>query len=137
MSRDWVKDITDMHAKFGVHEWLVKNSDNKKLMNQYLRFRIDMLQEEMTETDDAVFDQDPEEIVDGIIDLCVFAIGTLDVMGVDGHAAWDEILRANMSKNPGVKEGRPNPLGLPDLIKPEGWKGPSHEGNHGMLSDIF
>jgi hypothetical protein len=35
-----------------------------------------------------------------------------------------------------VRESRPNPLGLPDLIKPEGWEAPSHEGNHGKFNDI-
>jgi hypothetical protein len=29
--------------------------------------------------------------------------------------------------------GRPNPLGLPDLIKPEYWQSPSHKGNTGEL----
>jgi len=42
-----------------------------------------------------------------------------------------------MSKEPGVKESRPNPLGLPDLIKPEGWEGPNHEDNHAYLTDII
>ena len=41
-----------------------------------------------------------------------------------------------MAKQVGVKPGRPNPLGLPDLMKPEDWKAPSHEGNHGKLHDI-
>jgi len=36
-----------------------------------------------------------------------------------------------MSKKPGVKPGRPNPFGLPDLLKPSGWTPPTHEGNHG------
>ena len=40
------------------------------------------------------------------------------------------------SKEVGRKETRPNPLGLPDLVKPEGWEAPSHEGNHGKLNDI-
>ena len=47
-----------------------------------------------------------------------------------------DIIKANLSKEVGVKESRPNPLGLPDLIKPEGWEAPSHEGNHGKLNDI-
>ena len=72
-----------------------------------------------------------EEIVDGLIDLCVFAIGTLDVFGVDADEAWNQVLSANMAKEPGVKPGRPNPFGLPDLLKPNGWIGPDHEGNHG------
>ena len=85
----------------------------------------------------AGYNEDPEEIVDGLIDICVFAIGTLDVFGVDANEAWNRIYEANMAKSPGVKEGRPNPFGLPDLIKPEGWESPNHEGNHGSLSDLF
>jgi len=136
MSKDWVKDMNEMHQKFGVHAWVSKEekSDWNKLA-KFMQFRIAMMQEELDETKQAVNDKNQEEIVDGIIDLCVFAIGTLDVFGIDAHKAWDEVYRANMSKEVGVKESRPNPLGLPDLIKPEGWEGPSHEGNHGNLAD--
>ena len=42
-----------------------------------------------------------------------------------------------MAKEPGVKPGRPNPFGLPDLIKPEGWQGPNHEDNHGNLANAL
>ena len=38
-----------------------------------------------------------------------------------------------MMKEVGVKPSRPNPLGLPDLIKPEDWEAPNHEGNYGDL----
>ena len=100
-------------------------------------FRISMMQEELDETKAAVKNKDPEEIVDGIIDLCVFAIGTLEVFGVDANKAWDKVYHANMSKEVGSKKGRPNPLGLPDLVKPEGWKGPTHKGNHGNITDSF
>ena len=79
---------------------------------------------------------DAEEIVDGLIDLCVVAIGTLDAFGVNANKAWDEVLKANMNKRVGVKETRPNPLGLPDLMKPADWKAPSHEGNYGKLHNI-
>ena len=41
-----------------------------------------------------------------------------------------------MKKEVGRKETIPNPLGLPDLVKQEGWEAPSHEGNHGKLNDI-
>jgi len=80
--------------------------------------------------------KDADEIVDGLIDLCVVAIGTLDAFGVDAHTAWDRVHKANMSKEVGVKESRPNPLGLPDLIKPEGWEAPTHVDNLGKLNDI-
>ena len=130
---DWANDIYMMHNKFGVKEWFEANKDNKDLMDKYLRFRLSMCKEELDETLAAVATKDPEEIVDGLIDLCVFAIGTLDVFGVDAHKAWDAVYEANMSKSPGVKEGRPNPFGLPDLIKPKNWEGPEHNDNHGIL----
>ena len=120
-----------MHAKYGVHKWVKNNPDKLK---KYLEFRINFLQEELDETQRAAFIyEDPEEIVDGLIDLCVVAIGTLDAFGVDANAAWDEVLKANMAKEVGVKPERPNPLGLPDLMKPEGWEPPSHEDNTGLF----
>lgn len=134
---DWANDMKLMHQKFGVHDWFQANKENKDLMDKYLRFRLSMCKEELDESMDAIESKDSEEIVDGLIDLCVFAIGTLDVFGVDANKAWDQVYEANMVKSPGVKEGRPNPFGLPDLIKPEGWKSPSHEGNHGNLTNAF
>ena len=134
---DWANDIYMMHNKFGVKEWFEANKDDKDLMDKYLRFRLSMCKEELDETLDAIDNKDPEEIVDGLIDLCVFAIGTLDVFNVDANKAWDDVYKANMSKSPGVKEGRPNPFGLPDLIKPDGWTAPSHEDNHGDLTNAL
>ena len=130
---DWSHDINAMHNKFGVGEWFDANKDNKDLMDKYLRFRLSMCKEELEETLAAIEAKDPEEIVDGLIDMCVFAIGTLDVFGVDANAAWNKVYQANMAKNVGIKEGRPNPFGLPDLIKPDGWVAPSHTGNHGTF----
>jgi len=134
---DWANDIRMMHLKFGVHDWFEKNKDNKELMKKWLDFRMSMIAEEYTETKHAIMDGNAEEVVDGLIDLCVFAIGTLDIMGVDANKAWDAIYDANMAKQPGVKPGRPNPFGLPDLLKPEGWIPPSHEGNHGKLPNVL
>jgi NTP pyrophosphatase (non-canonical NTP hydrolase) len=131
---DWANDIYMMHNKYGVREWFEKNKDDKELMRKYLMFRMLMINEELHETLQAVNTGNSEEIVDGLIDLCVFAIGTLDVFGVDANKAWDEIYRANMDKKAGVKPGRPNPFGLPDLLKPGGWQGPNHEDNHGNFS---
>jgi len=134
MSKDWVKDINDMHQKFGVHKWV---DDNGHRLDKLLEFRMKMVQEEVDETNEAIKNKDPEEIVDGLIDICVFAIGTLDAFGVDAHKAWDEIYNANIMKEVGVKEGRPNPLGLPDLIKPDNWENPSHKNNHGMFNNAL
>lgn len=134
MSKDWVKDINDMHRKYGVHEAL--NDFEKWKLREFLNFRLRFLEEELNETKHAASTRDPEEVVDGLIDLCVVAIGTLDAFGIDSYKAWDAVHKANMAKEIGVKKERPNPLGLPDLVKPKEWENPSHEGNHGMLTDM-
>jgi predicted HAD superfamily Cof-like phosphohydrolase len=133
MSKDWVKDIHVMQAKYLTRQWVENNPEKLK---KFLEFRVDFLKEELMETQAALTNNDPEEIVDGLIDLCVVAIGTLDAFGVNPYTAWDAVLEANMNKEVGEKPSIPNPLGVPDLIKPEGWTAPNHEGNHGKFNDI-
>lgn len=124
-----------MHTKFGVREVTRRLSAND--LAEYLEFRIRFLQEELDEMKHAAATDNAEEIVDALIDLCVVAIGTLDAYDVNAYKAWDEVHAANMTKEVGIKASRPNPLGLPDLVKPEGWQAPSHEGNHGLVAKIY
>jgi len=133
MSKNWVEDIHIMQSKYLTRQWVENNPDK---LRDFLEFRIDFLKEELDETEAALVSMDAEEIVDGLIDLCVVAIGTLDAFGVDPYKAWDEVLKANMQKEVGRKPSRPNPLGVPDLIKPDGWEAPSHKDNHGKFNDI-
>ena len=128
MSKDWPQDIKDMHTKFGVNS-AVRSFDKSKLV-EFINFRLNFLEEELNETRTA---NSAEEFVDGLIDLCVVAIGTLNALDVNPYEAWDKVHRANLDKKVGVKDGRPNPLGLPDLVKPAGWVGPNHRGNTGLL----
>jgi|SRR6056300_776666 len=136
----WHHDINGMQKKYGVHDWVedeLGKGDWSRLQ-KFLEFRLNFLQEELDETRAAVvIDRDPSEVVDGLIDLCVIAIGTLDAFNVDAQKAWEEVHKCNMAKERGVKESRPNPLGLPDLIKPEGWKGPDHRDNHGYIPNAL
>lgn len=132
MSKDWVKDISTMHTKYGVNP-VVRTMDPEKL-KAFLEFRTRFLQEELDELKKA---ESADDVVDALIDLCVVAIGTLDAYDVDSHTAWDRVFEANMSKEVGVKASRPNPLGLPDLIKPEGWNPPIHADNAGLLTKIY
>jgi len=121
-----------MHEFYGIQKKFDELPVDK--LKASLELRKTMLAEELKEFDTATT---AEEAVDALIDLCVFAVGTLVAFGVDAEKAWDEVLIANMTKEVGVKPGRPNPLGLPDLIKPEGWEAPSHEGNHGRFTEIY
>ena len=132
MSANWIEDIETMHHKYGVNE-KVREFDANKLA-EFLQFRIRFLQEELNELQNS---QSGDDAVDALIDLCVVAIGTLDAFGVNAERAWNAVHDANMAKAPGVKPERPNPLGLPDLIKPEGWTAPSHVHNHAYLDTLF
>ena len=132
MGVNWMADIAEMHMKFGVRE-ATTNMDADKL-KQYFDFRIRFLQEELDELKNAT---NADDAVDALIDLCVVAIGTLDAYNVNSMEAWNRVHTANMAKQVGIKATRPNPLGLPDLIKPEGWESPVHYDNVGLLSAIF
>lgn len=135
---EWVLDIQEMHEKFGVNP-IIRGLDKAKLTT-YLKFRLDFLQEELDEAKKAAASGNPaeaEDIVDAMIDLCVVAIGTLDAFDVNADLAWERVRSKNMQKEPGIKASRPNPLGLPDLIKPAGWTSPTHADNVGLLAKIF
>ena len=137
MSMNWAEYMNRMHKKYGAHE-AVEKLDRAQL-KAFLQFRINFLQEELDEMKQAATPNQPvdaEEVVDALIDLCVVAIGTLDLFKVNPYDAWNQVLMANLNKKVGIKESRPNPFGLPDLIKPEGWEPPSHKDNHGKLKDL-
>ena len=144
MSMNWPADISLMHQKFGVNE--VLRSLDKDQLRSFLEFRRKFLQEELDEMQKAVIDFDAgtidaskaaDDVVDALIDLCVVAIGTLNAYDVNPYEAWDRVHQKNLEKEVGIKASRPNPLGLPDLIKPEGWTPPSHADNVGILSKVF
>lgn len=137
----WVADIADMHTKFGVNQ-VIRSLDQEKLRT-FLQFRIDFLQEELDEMK-AAMQPDykkpasrADDTVDALIDLCVVAIGTLNAFDVDAYEAWTRVHEKNMQKNAGVNPNRPNPLGLPDMIKPAGWTAPTHADNVGLLTKVF
>jgi len=132
MSDNWSHDIMIMHEKYGV--WDKVQAFDKEKLNKFLEFRIKFLEEEMNELSTA---ETADDVVDALIDLCVVAIGTLDLFDVSANIAWDRVHEANMNKQVGIKESRPNPLGLPDLVKPEGWTAPSHKDNVGLLGLLF
>ena len=140
LKSEWLSDINDMHYKFGATEWVdnMHRSKNYKILNDFLAFRLDFLEEEFEETQAAFLNKDPKEVVDGLIDLIVIAIGTLDLFKCDADVAWDKIHHSNMAKEPGANKSRKNPFGLPDMVKPKGWKSPNiTKEDCGMLFDIF
>lgn len=130
MSKDWVADIAEMHKKFGVHG--VDGFPGATLTGKFLRFRQRFLEEELQELEEGIEEKNPEKVVDALVDICVVAIGTLDIGKVNSYHAWDRVLSANLTKIPGPNPARLGSGGF-DLIKPEGWEPPSHAGNTGYF----
>jgi predicted HAD superfamily Cof-like phosphohydrolase len=128
-------DMNLMHRHYGVKE-IIENL-SPTLLNEFIQFRIGCLYEEMQEINDAHEQCDDDGVVDGIVDLVVFAIGTLELMNVDFAEAWWRVFEANMNKKLGIKESRPNPFGLPDLVKGPDFVSPQHKDNIGLLETAY
>ena len=127
-------DMNYMHLKYKFQDAVDKLDKDK--LKEFLDFRFKFLTEELNEGLKAVSEQNPEEIVDSLIDLVVIAVGTCDLFGIDFDKAWNKVLVCNLNKEVGVKSTRPSLLGI-DLIKPTRWTGPDHSDNHGKLKELF
>lgn len=127
-----IGDIKKLNRYYKIYRFISKASDNEKL--HYLEFRAKFIQEELTELFEAINNEEPDEVVDAFIDIIVIALGSLDAFDVDIKTAWKRVHHANMQKKIGVKDSRPNPLGLPDLVKPKNWQAPQHFDNVGKLN---
>jgi hypothetical protein len=132
-----IEDIQKMHEKFHVTEFIDNSINNKSLLKKYLKFRLDFIQEELNETIDAYVNKDDKEVVDGLIDILVVTLGTLDIFKCNTPKAWASIMKSNLSKKPGVNLHRQNNFGLPDLIKDEEFIEPDLKGCTGILKKIL
>jgi len=132
-----INDIKEMHNKFQVTEFINNNSDNKLLLQKFLKFRLDFIKEELDETFDAYFNRNDVEVLDGLIDILVVTLGTLDVFKCDTPKAWENIHNSNMSKIPGVNLTRPNNFSLPDMVKGKDFKKPDIKNYTGLLKQIL
>ena len=106
--------------------------DNEKIINDHIHM---FMEEEFQELKDAWAAGDMEEIVDALGDISWHCDKAFELLNVDGQKVRDEIGRANLSKELGVKPGREE--ALRDVIKPEGWVGPDHSDNHGRLPEVL
>ena len=84
---------------------------------------LDLIREEHIELTEAVTNEDTVEVLDALIDILVVTIGTINSLGVDGEAAWNEVMRTNMAKiDPETGKVRKREDGK--VLKPEGWQPP-------------
>lgn len=111
--------VAQMYLKFG-YSYM---GPPRVLNYQHKSDRIKMMQEELNEFSEAgkLVDQ-----YDALLDLMVFATGTLEQMGLPLMAGFDTVMDSNMAKTAGVKDSRGI---IDDLVKPSDWKGPEDKLN--------
>jgi len=113
-------DIAGMHQKFG----MTYNLKPQALNHETLMARAEFIQEELDELKQAIAHNDYFETIDALVDIVVVVKGTAAMMGLRWSKHWDEVHRANMTKERGRNPKRPDLK--EDLVKPMGWAGPSH-----------
>lgn len=124
---NWVKEFV---KKFKMYISPLDPEARKKVDDHINIF----IREEFEELVEAWQRGDMEEVVDALGDLSWHCDKAFEMLGIDGQEVRNEIGRANLSKELGIKPGREH--ATQDVIKPEGWVAPSHEGNHGVLDEI-
>lgn len=109
-------DVRAFHQKFG----LLCFDAPGMLTQRQLLDRVEFMQEEVAEFDEARQVLDMAGMADALIDLVYVAMGTGVQLGLPWQALWDDVQRANMVKVRGMtKRGH-----AVDVTKPPGWVGP-------------
>ena len=108
--------VKAMHAKFGLEN--IKGVVH--LTKEEKEFRSVAMLEELNEyiAADTLVDQ-----YDALLDLIVFAVGTLERHGFPLLAGFEKVMEANMAKEVG-QNGEKRGGFKRDLVKPEGWTAP-------------
>lgn len=106
--------------------------NNEQIIDDHIHI---FMEEEFNELKQAWKEGNIEEIVDALGDISWHCDKAFEMLEIDGQKVRDEIGRANLSKERGVKPGREK--ALRDVIKPEGWVGPNHSGNWGRLEEVL
>lgn len=89
-------------------------------------FRFKFLEEELTEFRDSHLAGDMHGAADALVDLDYVLHGTALMMGLPWPRLWDEVQRANMTKERATHAGQSKRKSALDVIKPPGWTAPDH-----------
>lgn len=107
--------VKKMHEKFGIDY----AGEPRHLDPEEKAFRVKCLKEEINEYESAVSRSDE---LDALIDLMVFALGSLERHGYPFLAPFREGMYANLKKELAGEASKSKRNFAIDLIKPEGWQ---------------
>lgn len=117
-------DIIDLFCQFSGRLELAANDPGLT----FIKRRMDFLEEEVKELDDAIEDDDVVEMIDGAADVAFIAI--TQVYHVFRHAGFEHDKAVAKTRQALMEVGRTNIIKVPPtekgakITKPEGWKPP-------------
>ena len=82
-----------------------------------------LIEEELTELNEAIEDNDNVEKLDALVDILVVTVGAINSLGANGQGAWDEVMRTNFAKIDSAT-GKVRKREDGKVLKPDGWTGP-------------
>jgi predicted HAD superfamily Cof-like phosphohydrolase len=93
---------------------------------EQFKLYLGLIQEEYKELNEAVNNNDQVETLDALIDILVVTIGAIHSAGMDGEAAWKEVMSTNFAKID-KETGKVRKREDGKVLKPLGWKAPELE----------
>lgn len=88
------KNLRDFHEKFG----LTINDTPTVPDDEVLQFRINLINEEAEEFEQAAKDRNLVEMADALADLAYVTLGAAVSLGIDLAPVFEEVHRSNMTK---------------------------------------
>lgn len=96
--------VEEFHNKFGIHDGCQEDIHNQALVE----FRIDLIEEELSELVSALDWYDIVETADALADLVYVIYGTAITLGINLDAVFEEVHRSNMTKECSGDYSNPN-----------------------------
>lgn len=133
--------VAAFHHKFGLTSVTHEGAGPREVSSELMLFRFRFLCEELREIAEAMGIElkieeltqpngsiDHEKLADGLIDLNYVSHGTAHVFGYPWPELFDEVQRANMTKERATHADQSLRKSTFDVIKPAGWRGPDIKG---------
>jgi len=119
---DYVGALKEFHIAFGHHTGTVPTAWNLEGIRD---LRIRLMEEELSELEEALDKKDLVGIADGLADLLYVVFGTALAYGIPIDEVFSIVHKANMAKM--GPDGKPMRDAGGKTIKPPGWKSPNEE----------
>jgi predicted HAD superfamily Cof-like phosphohydrolase len=92
-------DVSEFHRKFGLPDYFTNGEPPKLIEDLNLQeFRINFMEEELREYQEAVAAGDLPKAADALVDLVYVVLGTAHFHNLPWQSLWDAVQRANMAK---------------------------------------